>query len=225
MLAIVIDDLGESVSFAEGLAKLDVPVTFSIWPGSSHMERVARLAHAAGRDVLLHQPMEPMNYPKVNPGPGAVLVSMEPERIRRVVAENLDRVPFALGFNNHMGSRFTQNGSAVAAALGGVSERKMFVLDSLTHPRTKVSREAQKLGVPVLRRDIFLDVVRDEDAIVRQLRKAEQVALGKGYAVAIGHPFPETLAALRRWSGERDRRVRVERLSLLVNSHGGGKAY
>ena len=225
VLAIVIDDLGESVSFAQRLAKLDVPVTFSIWPGSSHMEKVARLAHAADQDILVHQPMEPMNYPRVNPGPGAVLTNMPSERIRRVVAENLDRVPCALGFNNHMGSRFTQNGSAVAAALGGVRERKMFVLDSLTHPRSRIPHEAGKLGVPYLRRDIFLDVVRGENAIVRQLRKAEQVALVQGYAVAIGHPFPETLAALRRWSKERNGRVRVERLSLLVERHGGGKTY
>ncbi len=225
VLAIVIDDLGESLSFAKRLAQLDVPVTFSIWPGSTRMEKVARLAHAVGQDVLVHQPMEPMGYPEVNPGPRAVLTSMSLERIRRVVAENLDRVPFALGFNNHMGSRFTQNGSAMAASLLGVRGRKMFVLDSLTHPRTKVSREARKLGVPVLRRDIFLDVVRDENTIVRQLRKAEQVALVKGYAVAIGHPFPETLAALQRWSGKRDGRVRVVRLSLLIDRHGDGKAY
>ena len=69
---------GRAFPLPSGLAKLDVPVTFSIWPGSSHMERVARLAHAADQDILVHQPMEPMNYPKVNPGPGAVLTSMEP---------------------------------------------------------------------------------------------------------------------------------------------------
>ncbi|MBG0775476.1 MAG: divergent polysaccharide deacetylase family protein [Desulfovibrionaceae bacterium] len=225
-LVVVIDDLGESVTFARRLAALPYPVTFSIWPLATHAREVEDLAVDAGREVLVHQPMEPMGYPRVRPGRGSVFVSMDPAEIRRVVASNLDRLPRAVGLNNHMGSRFTQDRRGVDAVLEELRARHLFILDSLTHPASVVMEEAAREGVPALQRDVFLDVVRDRSAILRQLHKARRLAEHTGAAVAIGHPFPETLQALRDFAAESAdvRIVTLARLGGFADPAGSGGA-
>lgn len=208
-LAVVIDDLGRSVSFADALAALPFPVTFSVLPHQPHSREVAALAVKASREVLVHLPMEPKGYPAVNPGPGALFTAMTPDDLRRALVADLDEVPGAHGANNHMGSKFTQTGPAMAVVMKELRRRSMFFLDSLTAPRSTGVDQARAAGVAVYRRSVFLDNIRDTDAIVRQLEKAERIASTSGQAVAIGHPYPETLAALRRWGRARGTSARV----------------
>lgn len=216
LMAVVIDDLGESVDYAAALADLPFPVTFAVWPRSSHATEVAELAHAAGREVFIHQPMEPEGYPKIKPGPGALLTSMDARKMRTILAENIDRVPHAIGMNNHMGSRFTANPSAMTVAIQEAKRRGLFFLDSLTTPHSTVVEVGRAQNTPVLQRDIFLDVVRNEDAVLHQLRKTARVARLKGFAVCIGHPFPETLAALKRFAMQPEPDVAVTRLASVL---------
>jgi hypothetical protein len=213
-LAVVIDDLGESVAYARDLAALDMAVTFSVWPHATSAVQVAELAHAAGKEVLMHQPMEPMD-PAAKPGPGALYVRMSAQELRATLADNLARVPHAAGLNNHMGSRLTRNPSAMAVVLGELKARNLMALDSLTHPDTRMAQVGARIGLPVLERDVFLDVVQDEEAILHQLEKAAHIARVAGDAVAIGHPYPETLAALRRWAARSPRPVRTATLAEL----------
>lgn len=215
-IVIVIDDLGENVAFARDLANLGFPVTFAIWPRASHTREVAKIAQDAGMEIIVHQPMEPVSYPQMKPGPGAVYVRMTPEEISATVAKNLELVPGAVGLNNHMGSRFTQDAEGVAAVLRVLKSRRFMALDSLTHPKSVFSRVAKSMGVAGCTRDVFLDVVRSERSVLHQLIKAERIAEKKGSAVAIGHPFPETLAGLRQWVQTRDASVTPVNLATLI---------
>lgn len=208
-LAIVIDDLGESVSAAKKLVALSYPVTFAIWPRATHTRQVAELGAKHGEEIIIHQPMEPVGYPEVRPGPGTVFVQMTPDQIHTIIADNLKKVPEAVGINNHMGSRFTQDRAAVRAALDELRKHNLFVLDSWTHSRTKLYAEAQNAGMKAYRRSVFIDVIRDVSSIVHQLEKAERIALTTGQAIAIGHPLPETLAALKQWEAKRNKAVTV----------------
>ncbi|TVM33003.1 divergent polysaccharide deacetylase family protein [Oceanidesulfovibrio marinus] len=215
-IVIVIDDLGENVAFARDLANLGFPVTFAIWPRASHTREVAKIAQDAGLEIILHQPMEPISYPKTKPGPGAVYVRMTPDEVSATVAKNLELVPGAVGLNNHMGSRFTQDAEGVAAVLRVLKARRFMVLDSLTHPKSVFGRVANSMGVSGGTRDVFLDVVRSERSVLHQLIKAERIAEKKGSAIAIGHPFPETLAGLRQWVRTRDASITPVNLATLI---------
>lgn len=217
-LVVVIDDLGESPAFARDLAALGIPVTFAIWPRASHVQEVAAIAREAGMEIIVHQPMEPVAYPKMKPGPGAVYVRMTPEEIEATVAANLDSVPDAVGLNNHMGSRFTQDRKGTAAVARVLKARGYMALDSLTHPKSVFRRVVDSMGVSGSSRDVFLDVVRSKRSVLHQLVKAERIAQRKGHAVAIGHPFPETLAGLREWVQTRDASVTPVNLATLVAS-------
>jgi uncharacterized protein len=217
-LVVVIDDLGENVHQAQELAALSFPVTFAVLPNISKSREVARIGAAAGRDVLLHQPMEPLDYPhRADPGPGALFVGMEDEHILRILRDNLAQIPQAIGINNHMGSRFTADESGMSTVLRELKRRDLFFLDSLTTGNSVADEQARKIGLEHLRRHIFLDNIPNVQAILFQLRKAEQLAHNQGLVIAIGHPYPETLEALKLWERERDQRINVVSLGSLLS--------
>lgn len=214
-LAIVIDDLGENMSLARGLARLPVPVCFAIWPRASLTGEVAALARQKGLEILVHMPMEPRGYPDDDPGPEALFTGMAPEEIKALVKANLARVPGAVGVNNHMGSAFTADLAAMTAALEPLAVRGLFFLDSRTTGSSAAKDAARASGVAFHSRDVFIDNVADVEAVLLQLRKAERLALTRGFAIAIGHPHDETLRALQRWSASKSANLTVVPVSQL----------
>ncbi|WBQ13758.1 divergent polysaccharide deacetylase family protein [Hyphomonadaceae bacterium BL14] len=195
MLAIIMDDVGPDIAVARRLMALEPPVTLAILPYAAAAPALAREAADAGREVFVHLPMEPGGLD--DPGPWALSRAQDGQAIGERVRWAFARVPGAAGFNNHMGSGFTSDAQAMArvfAALTG-SEALMFV-DSLTGPRSIAANSARDAGFPALRRDVFLDTDRDEGAIAARLKDALALAASRGHAIAIGHPYPETLSVL-----------------------------
>jgi len=214
-LAIVIDDMGEDPGLARELAKLGVPIAFSIWPDSGRREEVLKVAKSAGREIFIHLPMQPKGYPKVAPGPHALLTTMTAEQIQAEVRRAVKRVHGAIAINNHMGSEFTESVYGMRAALTAMKEEGLFFLDSRTTAASAGVPEAKRLGLRVHQRDVFLDNELAVPAILKQLRKAETVAKQRGYAIAIGHPHKETVAALRAWLKDKDANVQVVTVTSL----------
>nr|WP_287410301.1 divergent polysaccharide deacetylase family protein [Pseudodesulfovibrio sp.] len=214
-LAIVIDDIGENHAVLKGLLDLDLPLTFAVWPHASHTEDSISLIGLKNRDLIIHFPMEPKGYPKVKPGEDALFVNMTTVQIQQQIVENLSRVPQAIGVNNHMGSRFTAFSPGMTTALTEFKRRGLFFLDSMTSAQSVGRQTAQDVGIPFYKRDIFLDNVKDVNAIVHQLKKTERVAARQGTAIAIGHPYKETLAALKQWQADRKPSVQIISLSQI----------
>ena len=215
MVVVVMDDLGMGITPVKRLIDLNFPVTFAFWPHGSHTQEGANMAHRAGEEVLVHFPMEPVSYPKVKPGPNALLRTMTAQDVVTAVQEGLAKVPHAVGLNNHMGSRFTQSRPGVQAVLDVLQRNGLFMLDSLTHPRSVFYTEAVRRGMQAYCRNVFLDVRHDRKSILARLRQTETEAKRYGVAIAIGHPLPETLAALEEWQHDRDVGVKVVRLQDL----------
>jgi polysaccharide deacetylase 2 family uncharacterized protein YibQ len=207
-MVIVIDDLGESMAVANRLANLPFPVSFSVLPHNTKARPVADLARKKNLELLLHLPCEPEGYPKsANSGPGTLRVNMSPAMLERALVDNLARLPEVDGVNNHMGSRLTQDRTAMTVVLGHLQGQGKFFLDSLTTPKSCVREVSKSVGMRYYRRHIFLDNTAKEHAILLQLKKAESLARRTGLAVAIGHPYPATLSALESWAKSRDMSV------------------
>jgi hypothetical protein len=197
-VAIIVDDLGRGTHAVRQLLAIGQPLTFAVLPGETHAAKVAELAHAAGREVILHAPMEPQGFPVIDPGEDALLVGQTDAELREQLLALLQRVPHAAGANNHMGSRFTEDARAMAVVMAVLRERGLFFVDSLTTSRSVGAGAADAAGVPLARRDVFLDNVAEVDAIVKELRQLARKARRNGAAVGICHPYPETLQALRQ---------------------------
>jgi len=197
-IAIIMDDLGRDVETARALIDIDLPVTFAILPGEANASRVAAIAKRAGREIMIHIPMEPQSYPATNPGADALLVAQSPEEIRRRFQRFRAQLPDAVGGNNHMGSRFTESREGMAVVLAEMKEAGLFFVDSRTSGNSVAFAEARRAGIPAAGRDVFLDNEQDVEKIVREIRKLATLAGRRGQAVGICHPYPETLEALRR---------------------------
>ncbi|MFQ5441884.1 MAG: divergent polysaccharide deacetylase family protein, partial [Thermodesulfobacteriota bacterium] len=196
-VAIVIDDMGRDLRKIDALLKIDAPVTVSVLPHLRHSREVAREAYSKGREVLLHLPMEPKDAVRNNPGKGALLTSMDEKTIRRVLEEDLGEVPNAVGVNNHMGSRFTENRALMRGVLDIIKEKRLFFLDSRTTSGTVGVGLAMEMGVRNTDRNVFLDNRRERDYIKGQIERLVRIAKKNGKAVAIGHPYTETLDVLK----------------------------
>lgn len=216
LLAIVIDDMGYQQQLDEELLHLNLNLTFAFLPQSPQTPEQAELAGRLGREVLLHLPMEPRDQ-RWDPGPGALTLAMTETERAAVFARDLARVPQAVGINNHMGSRFTEDQAAMQDFLGLVRERRLFFLDSLTSPDSLGYTLAREMGVKTCRREVFLDNLREPDRIRAQIRELLAVAERQGWAVGIGHPYPQTLAALREARTEILSRTKLVGVSHLAH--------
>jgi polysaccharide deacetylase 2 family uncharacterized protein YibQ len=219
-VALIIDDLGYDRSAAERLLELNAPLTFAVLPHSPHQEAIARAAHARGVEVMLHLPMEPVEFPEVNPGPGTLLASMAADDLLRVLDEDLRAVPHIRGVNNHMGSRLTTRSEQLYQIFSVLKRRGLFFIDSRTTDETVCRPSARLFQLPFAQRDVFLDHVQDPAAVRRQLRELIRIAGIKGEAVAIGHPHPVTISVLREELPELRRQVEIVPASRLARPAG-----
>jgi uncharacterized protein len=215
-VAIVIDDLGYQKQLAADFIALDIPLTLSFLPQAPFAREMAQKAAVEGKEVLLHLPMEPKNFPKTDPGPSALLTTMTEEQIRQILEKDFDQIPQVRGVNNHMGSLFTENQEKMALVLKIIKQKKLYFFDSRTTPDSVALSLAGQLGVRAIGRDVFLDNVAREEAIRIQLDKLIHVAQVRGLAVACAHPHPETLRALKEMIPELKDKVHLVPLSNLL---------
>lgn len=196
MAAIIIDDVGLKIKPIEQLLELDIPLTFSILPDQPHSTELAEKIHNAGREVMLHLPMEPEDKAHNNPGRSALLVSLSEMEIRRSVRNLIERTPHVAGMNNHMGSLFTKNGYLIKVVLDEVKKADIFFIDSLTAPESVAFQTAREMGIKSGKRLLFLDNERNSENIKTELRHTISLALKKGEVIVIGHPYAETIEAI-----------------------------
>lgn len=195
-VSLVIDDLGRSLEHVRALGRLGVPVTYAVLPFETRTPEVVAALARQDREILLHLPMEPKNG--ADPGPGALTAAMSDRELERATRSALEAVPGAVGVNNHMGSGLSADRRAMRTVLGVLAQRGLFFLDSRTTAETVAYLEATDLGIPAAERQVFLDREVDEEEITRQFHRLLGEARERGSAIAIGHPYPETLEVLRR---------------------------
>jgi len=196
-VALVVDDLGYRLKPARELVALGIRITLSVLPWAPHAREVAAMAKAAGLEVLVHLPMQPRAYPRLNPGPGALMLGMSPAQITKLTMEAIARVPGAVGVNNHMGSAFTENPAAMATLLEVLKRKGLFFLDSLTSPRSCARKVAARVGLRFASRWLFIDHDPSPGAIRAQLKRLLRLGRLRAAVVAIAHPYPQTIAALK----------------------------
>ncbi|KAA0598920.1 divergent polysaccharide deacetylase family protein [Azospirillum lipoferum] len=222
VIAIVIDDMGLDRKRSARMAGLHGPLTLSWLPYARDLSAQSKAARANGHELMLHMPMEPSV--KADPGPNALLVSLDKGEIVKRFRAALDSFDGYVGVNNHMGSRFTADRAALAPVLAELHRRGLLWLDSRTTPNSAGIGLAQELKMPWVGRDVFLDNEETVTAVKAQLAKTEQVAKRQGYAVAIGHPHDATIEALASWLPDVQKRgfVLVPVSAVVRTHHAGG---
>ena len=197
-VALIVDDMGNSLEALDDLLNLKEALTISILPYSPHAQETARIAHEYNLEILLHLPLESLNnHDTTLDTEGMITAAMSPGEIVQSFETSLARVPFADGVNNHMGSKFTADDSLMRTLLEPLKEKGLLFVDSRTTAQTVAYDEARRMGIPTVERNVFLDADADRSRIKGRLIELFKAAQKKGAAVGICHPYPETLEALK----------------------------
>jgi uncharacterized protein len=191
-LVIVIDDVGYNMKELEPFLDLPFPLTIAVLPRLQYSEAAARAARKAGKDVILHQPMQAEGGQ--DPGPGALLLSMSREEALRVLEDNLLTVPGVVGINNHMGSAASADLYLMETVAELAKNRGIYYLDSLTVLGTAMPEAARREGIRYWERDVFLDNAPDRASIIRAVEDGKKRASKDRPAVMIGHVWSAELA-------------------------------
>jgi polysaccharide deacetylase 2 family uncharacterized protein YibQ len=196
-LALIIDDGGYNTEKFEKMLGMGRPLTFAILPNTPHAREAALMAHQNGSEVMLHLPMEPKEEELESLEKDTVLTGMSPEEIQKMILDNLKRVPYVRGVNNHMGSKATEDPRVMRSLMATLKKEKLYFIDSHTSPQSLGLEIARKTGVASWQNDKFIDAEKNLDTIKEAIRAATRKAKKEGKAVAIGHPHPLTARAIR----------------------------
>jgi hypothetical protein len=195
VIGIIIDDMGNLEHRDKRALRLPGEVTFSFLPDTPHARELAELAFQRHKEIMVHLPMESMEHNKL--GPGALTLDMTAQQFTQQLTLDIAAIPHAVGLNNHMGSLLTQHPGHMQWLMTALSKRKDFYfVDSYTTKTSIAQQLANENWIPNMRRDVFLDHKQTPEAIRFQWQRLIKKARRNGAALAIGHPFPETMAIL-----------------------------
>ena len=224
-MVIIIDDIGHDMKPLRDLLRIDADITFAILPMLSYSREAAEMLHKAHRETLLHLPMEPLSYPDDKPGSGALFTDMNESEIIFQMEKNLASVPYATGVNNHMGSKFMTDEAKLTMVFKHLKQKDLFFIDSRTTPSSKTNLVAGKVHLTVASRRVFLDNERNYDKIYQILLDVADSPAGKSPLIVIGHPYPETIRAIRDASKVfQEKGVLIVPVSKLVKNKTSGGA-
>ena len=193
-LVIVIDDVAYEYQ-VNAIKSLHIPITPSFFPSTPRHPDTPRYARRF-RHYMIHLPLEALYYSREEAN--TLRITSSYATMDRIVRKIRHDFPRARYVNNHTGSKFTANLSAMRRLISVLDHYHFKFLDSRTTAQTKVPKVMQELGRAYIHRDIFLDNNPSIPAIKAQIKKAVALARKKGFAIAIGHPHKNTIEALRQ---------------------------
>lgn len=197
-IALIIDDLGNALQAGERTAALSGPVACAILPHTPFGQTIAKQAFLAGKEVLLHLPLQAVEQYELT-GSGTIKIDNTRAQLVRIFEADIVSIPHVVGVSNHMGSLLTRHPGHMEWLMDAVKAHgNLFFVDSYTTVSSVALQLAQERGVPSIRRDVFLDNMPTEAAIDREFQRLKKQAKKNGYAVGIGHPYPQTLRYLER---------------------------
>jgi hypothetical protein len=195
-VAVIIDDLGYALLAGERAINLPGPVACAVLPGTPRATRLAEEAHASGKEVLLHLPLQAQDDSDPDE-PGGLRLDMSRAVFTRTFIEDIEAVPHAIGINSHRGSLLTRHPGHMNWLMEAIQNRgDLFFVDSYTTAASVALKLAHESGVPAAKRDVFLDPDQSPETIVREFARLKKIARQNGFALGIGHPYPTTLAFL-----------------------------
>jgi polysaccharide deacetylase 2 family uncharacterized protein YibQ len=218
-VAIVIGGLGLSqTGTQEAIAKLPAEVTLGFAPHGNSLDRWMQAARREGHEIVMQVPLEPFDYPAVDPGRNTLTVSADAQENIHNLRWVLARTTNYTGVMNYMGARFLADRDAMVPLMDELGRRGLLYLDDGSTARSLAAELALTSGVPFATGDTAIDGRRDRGAILEKLDELERIARAKGVAVGTGSAFDVTVEAVTSWVNEaRKRGVEIVPISALVS--------
>lgn len=214
-LAIVIDDFGYRPQQENQVLALPSNISVAVLPNAPHAHEMATKAHNSGHEVLIHLPMAPLSKQPLEKD--TLRPDMSSAEIERIIRDAVNKVPYAVGLNNHMGSAMTSSLFGMQKVMQSLDQYNLYFLDSMTIGNSQSMRAASGTKVKVIKRKVFLDDTQNEADIRFQFNRAVALARRNGSAIAIGHPHPSTVRVLQQMVYSLPSDITLVRPSSLLN--------
>lgn len=218
-VAVVIDDFGNRMKGTKEMLSLAIPVTVAVMPFLPTSHRDAEEAYRRGHEVIVHLPMEPVRGRRSWLGPGAITTDLTDEEVYKRVSAAIDDIPYAVGVNNHMGSKAMADARIMRIVMQVCRERGLYFLDSGTTGKSKAEAEAEKAGVPFIKNHLFFDDIYTPSHVYKQLQLLSKMVTLQTDTIAIGHvgvPGKMTASALSRTLPELKQTAEFVRVSEML---------
>jgi uncharacterized protein len=200
-IAVIVGSLGLSqATTVAAIQQLPGGVTLAFAPYGRNLQEYVNQARAAGHEVLLQVPMEPMDYPSNDPGPHTLLTSLTINHNLKRLDWLLGRFAGYVGVVNFMGGRFTAAESHIRPILAALRDRGLMFLDARASSSSVANSVAGKIGLTVAVNDRVVDAIASRAAIDARLLELERLASASGGAIGIGFPYPVTIERLAQWT-------------------------
>ena len=196
LASIIIDDVGNNLDYGQQIINLPATLTIAILPKTIYAKQLARLAAKNNKEVMLHLPMQSVEHHQYTPG--TLDLHMTRKEFNRQLRLDLNDVPYIRGVNNHMGSLLTRHPGHMTWLMDELSRHGgLYFIDSKTTSKSIADRIAVEYKIPSMSRDFFLDPDHEKDTLRRQFDLFIKKINRRGYALAIAHPYPETIKFLK----------------------------
>nr|WP_255607036.1 divergent polysaccharide deacetylase family protein [Phyllobacterium sp. 2063] len=217
-IAIVIGGLGLSqTGTQQAIRVLPGEITLAFSPEGNSLGRWMQAARQDGHEILMQIPLEPFDYPRVNPGRNTLTVDTSPQAIVENLHKTMGRITNYTGVMNYMGARFTAEPAAMTPVMKDIAQRGLLYLDDGTSARSQADAVAAEQGAPFAAADVLIDASQERGSILKKLDEVERIARAKGTAVATGSAFEVTVEAVTSWANEaKTRGIEIVPISALV---------
>ena len=217
-VAIVIGGLGLSQTGSQqAIRVLPGEITLAFSPEGNSLGRWMQAARQDGHEILMQIPLEPFDYPRVNPGRNTLTVDATPQAVLENLHKTMGRITNYTGVMNYMGARFTAEPAAMTPVIQDVAKRGLLYLDDGTSARSQADAIAAQQGAAFAAADVLIDATQERGSILKKLDELERIARAKGTAIATGSAFDVTVEAVTSWANEaKARGIEIVPISALV---------
>jgi len=200
-IALIISNLGLSETYTKAaLELLPEDITLSFSHVAPRLKTWVREARQKGHEILLDIPMEPIGFPKNDPGRATLLTSSNE-------VENLNRLEHIMkqaggyvGLLGTLGTKFMLHSETFLPVLKSIKQRGLIYVDSRSTSRSLGPELASSIQLPKAFNNVFVDREPSQEKIKNKLAELERIALKRRFAVGIAQPFPITIEILSQWT-------------------------
>ncbi len=186
VVAIVVDDVGNTADKLPAWTAIEAPITFSVMPYPPLSEQLADKLHRAGYQVMMHIPTE--NAPPNSfSGRGQLAVGMDRNTVFQTLDSDASTVPFFSGINNHQGGRGCDDLALMTYMSDWAKSKGLYVVDSNSSAHSRVTDACLALGLPKRKNQVFIDHDNNPDYIRGSMRRLADLARRDGSAIGICH--------------------------------------
>ncbi len=197
-IALIFDDLGESIKDLKEIYSLKIPVSVAVIPGLKFSKNIAYIAERCNFSTLIHLPLEPKESEKYYTKKYKFIsTSLTPQEIKKLLRYYLNSLRVAVGVSTHMGSKATEEGSLMRVVLEEIKKRELIFIDSRTSLKSVAYDLARRMDIKAGYNEGFIDSCRDKVKMREKIYSFLKEAKEKGKIIIIAHPKKITFEVLK----------------------------